>query len=73
MTLAELKQIRDDALSAYRKALQARQYNIDSGGARRSLQRQDLDRLRAEWEFWSAKVDEKEGRTRRVRYVVPRF
>ena len=74
MTLAEKIVIRDRALAAYQKALDGANYSVSSGGGSRSYQRQDLQKLRAEYEYWQAEVAKEEnGNTRDIRFIVPRY
>jgi hypothetical protein len=66
MTLAIAEANRDIALKAYTAALEGASYSINTGGTSRSLSRQQIDKLRHEYEYWLLKVSELSGRSRRV-------
>ena len=72
MTLSEAINIRDDALTAYREALKSESYGINTGGTSRNIKKQQIDKLRSEYQFWQAEVDRLQGSRRRVYVGVPR-
>lgn len=58
MTLTEIKAIRDRALKAYADALDAQSMGMNG----RSLTRQNIDALRAEYEHWDRRVQAASGK-----------
>jgi len=65
MTLTEIKAIRDRALKAYADALDAQSMGMNG----RSLTRQNIDTLRAEYEHWDRRLQAATG-TRKSRALV---
>jgi hypothetical protein len=64
--------MRDQAKAAYQRALDAQQYQINSGGASRSITRQDLDKLYQHWQRLESEVAKLESQSPRTKFIVPR-
>ena len=73
MTVAELTILRDASKAAYLRALDAQSYSVGSGGSNRSINRQKMQTLRVEWEYWQYRIDVANGDNRRVKFVTPRY
>ncbi len=56
VTVVELQELVDVTRAAYLAAVKAKSYSISPGGTSRSVQRQELDKLRADLLYWEREL-----------------
>lgn len=72
ISLADATELKNLAFTAYKSALAGKQYSISTGGTSRSFSRQEIDKLRSDYLYWSDEVSRIESGTGiKVRYGVP--
>ncbi len=69
MTEAEIKINLDLAIAAYKKSLEARNYNFNMGGSGRSVGRNSPEELLKQIEYWELQLKSKQG-TPNTRFVT---
>jgi hypothetical protein len=70
LTLAQAQANLTAANDAYQKALQGQGYSMSSGTTARSFQRQSVDALLRQVQYWEGKVNILSGRRSRIKYGI---
>ena len=70
ITLAQAQDNLDKAQSAYQRALEGQGYSVSSGASSRSFQRQTIDSLLRQMQYWEAKVNVLSGTRSRIKYGI---
>jgi len=72
LSIADLTELRDTAKVAYLIALKGKNYGLSTAGTTRSFTRQEIDKLRADFEYWDRRIDElNSGTGMKMRYGLP--
>ena len=70
MTLAEATAAALAAKTAYFEALKSSKYTYEMGGSKRSLERQDPEKLKKDWIYWQGEVDRLSGNSSPMGYLI---
>lgn len=70
ITIAVAQDNLEKAQAAYQRALEGQGYSISSGASSRSFQRQSVDALLRQVQYWEGKVNVLSGTRSRIKYGI---